>query len=505
MTLLLVLLACRTAADLDSDADGTAGTDPPAPEPAVRLDAPPAFDPIGGSPMLVSAWGEEARGSLHVEVTDAGGQVLAAADGDQHGVDLAWDGRTGDGAWATPGAYTVTATLTGEDGELVASATTALVRVGIVSVSAEDDDGATATRIPLYWHRAQVLQDEAAALGAIAALDDSDGAPLAFARFTDPGAPPTDGAVEPVAYSADSRPILVLMPGTATVLGATGLHAADVHLRVDGWTVLSGNPIRDGAAITLQRDDTIDDGVGFAEETLSLVYEATAADGSTRWVAGQELPFTAYALLGPDTFVTDEPRYAPWVAAVDPLARAIAGTPAEHDAVVNAIVDWVYTDLGLTYDTAYGASAYTSYARDDWERAVFDFTSFLDRRYGSVVNCSDCASILGGYANMMGASLGYAIILQGFDLNYLLAIGGDDFTRCPFGSGRCSFNYHAVTTDDGYGTIWDATLALDGDDDPAAAPNTFMPVHAVPGDEYLFRLTTDGTAYYDHEAQGTIR
>jgi hypothetical protein len=202
-------------------------------------------------------------------------------------------------------------------------------------------------------------------------------------------------------------------------------------------------------------------------------------------------------------FERTEPRYSPWVAAIDPALRAIDGTAPEHDAVVNALVEWVYTELDLEYDTQWGASYYTEYRQNDWERGHFQFEAFLERSYGSVVNCSDSASILSAYANMVGAHLNYVILLEDFALNFIQAIGGDSFTQCPFGPWGCGFSYHAMTTDDGGETIWDATLALDGDELPGSTPNTAMLVRAVPGAEYLWRLSPD-SAEYDHEAQVTI-
>ena len=80
------------------------------------------------------------------------------------------------------------------------------------------------------------------------------------------------------------------------------------------------------------------------------------------------------------------------------------------------------------------------------------------RSRGKVVNCSDCASILSTYTNMIGAKLHYAIIGWNFKLNPILGIGAMMFGS-PFDSGRLGFSYHAVTTPDATMTIDDATLA----------------------------------------------
>jgi hypothetical protein len=90
---------------------------------------------------------------------------------------------------------------------------------------------------------------------------------------------------------------------------------------------------------------------------------------------------------------------------------------------------------------------------------------FQERRYGSVINCSDAASIVSAYANMIGLDFRYRILTHrtadGFDLNYLQGIGSPMFTYSPFDSGRASFRYHAIVSSRDVRT-WDATLAVDG-------------------------------------------
>ncbi|MGZ3473976.1 MAG: hypothetical protein ACXWUG_06380 [Polyangiales bacterium] len=111
------------------------------------------------------------------------------------------------------------------------------------------------------------------------------------------------------------------------------------------------------------------------------------------------------------------------------------------------------------------------------------------RAKGNIVNCTDCASILSTYANMVGVKLHYAIIGWNFGLNPIQGIGATSFGS-PFDSGRMGFSYHAVTTPDATVTIDDATLALDGDSDPTTAPYTKLLVQDVAGTEYLTRLST---------------
>ena len=164
----------------------------------------------------------------------------------------------------------------------------------------------------------------------------------------------------------------------------------------------------------------------------------------------------------------------------------------------------MFTDLGLTYDTNTGASAYSEY--DNWSLSNphFLLSDFLVRRFGSTINCSDAGNILSAYANMAGAPLDHLILLPGFDLNYIRAIGTADHTSCPFGPSSCGFSYHAVTTTPGSDAIWDATLVLDADADPGALPASDLPVQALSTDEYLDRLVRSGNPAYVNQARGTL-
>jgi hypothetical protein len=314
-----------------------------------------------------------------------------------------------------------------------------------------------------------------------------------------------EGPAQPMAFTWDSRPILTLVPGESELFAGSGLDLVDIEISVEGWTVLSGSPLAAGVPIVLQKDSALAMGPGVVEESLQLVFTATSEDGRSAALGAQALPWRAYALLAPPTWDASGDRYLPWVAAIDPALRAIDGVEADPNAVIDALVAWIYNDAGLSYDTRYGASAYTTWAGSTWDSEEFNLTAFLGRRFGTVVNCTDCAHILLTFANMLGAELSATIILENFDLNYIKAIGGSTYTHCPFGGGGCGFSYHAVTTNDGADTIWDATLALDGDEDAYASPHEELLVQSIPGEEYLDRLVYRDAADYNYEYQGTIR
>ncbi len=363
----------------------------------------------------------------------------------------------------------------------------------------------TAERLPLYWSMKRHSQDVAAPFSQVGALDDGGGQRLDLPALGASLVLPDDDAAEPLAYTYDSRPILALTLGSTGAFGAANLGEAELHLVVEGWTVLDDTALTDGGTVTLQRNDALGSTLGVTEETLQIGVEAVDAQGE-RWpVASLPMPWRVYRVLDAPTWdEEDGERYDPWVAAVDPALRAIEGTEPVREAALDALVRWVFEDGGLAYDTEYGASAYTTYVQGDWNRANFDMTSFLARKYGMIVNCTDCAGIIVGFGNMLGAHVDYAIIGWDFDLNYILAIGGTEYDHCPFGGRSCGFSYHAVTTNTDNDLIWDATLALDGDDDPGSAPHTELLVQSIPADEYLERLSKTRAGYV-YQAQGTLQ
>ena len=483
MLLFVSLFGCDPGA---IELDGT-GSDAEA-VPVVSVTAAPAFDPFAGGVWSFTV--AESESPCHV--IDSTGATVRSS------VTTGWDGKDDVGQWVATGNYRL---VVGED---EATTEVAVVRPGLVAAFGEDDAGATSTRVPLYWHGSRQLQDAAAAFAQVEAIDDASGVRTSLPAVTEELAVPEAGKAEPLAYRFDSRPILSVQFGATSVLGAANLAGTELHVVADGWTVLDDAALTDGATITLQRDEALGTTVGLSDEIVPISVVATDADGAV-WTVS-EMSFSARFLrvLDSPTFEATGAMYAPWVAAMVPALTGIEGTPANHDAVLDALVKWIYEDAGLEYDTRYGASAYTNYRRGDWEAAQFDMASFLDRRFGTVVNCTDCAGIIVAYGNMVGALADYAIIGWNFDLDYIKAIGGDTYTRCPFGTNGCGFNYHAVTVSTSGESVWDATLALDGDDDSEHTPNQELLVQTIEAAEYLERLAST-PADYVYQAQGTIQ
>ena len=234
--------------------------------------------------------------------------------------------------------------------------------------------------------------------------------------------------------------------------------------------------------------------VGRYDVTWAWTFEArrSAADA---WVAlpGRfETTHRLYGLVAEPTFDYPEVPHRAWVDVVDRIAGWVDGASADPDTVAARIVEGVYTELGLEYDRVAGASHYTGYG-SGFTRATFELSRFAHTENGTVINCSDAASIVSTYANMVGIDLRYHILqhqrLDRFELNWLAAIGFD-FAPSPFLSGRSAFRYHAVTGPPST-NIFDATLAVDGDADPGSAPNELLLVQNLTESEYLMRLSPE--------------
>lgn len=508
--MLMLLLSCQepsapppdTAPDTDTDTDSAEPVDtaPVIPPLEVTLTASPAFDPIhDGRVRIDVAFSQDA--TARVWVSDAAGEPvavlveeLAVSD------DFTWGGRDDGGVLLPAGAYTVSAEVT-RDGEVAeTSVETRSIRLGALEGTLTGD------RLPLIWHRASPQGGPwpAPVDGVTFALEalEADGvaveAPEPWDELAVAPINETVGVSWPAAYAHDAQPGLSLTLD-GDLAGLSEELSGSLSVSAEGWSLTDGEALP-GGVLSLTRDAALSEGVGVVEEVVSLQY---TLGGEV--IGQQDIPLRMYALLGPHTFSETGPAYGAWVAAIDPALRTLEGVEADPDAVLSGLVAFIYEDLGLRYDTDYGASAYVAYQGGSWTRAHFNFTAFLARANGEIINCTDAAAILGAYANMLGADLSYLILNPSFDLNYILAVGGTEFTRCPFGPGGCGFSYHAVTSPDGSQTIFDATLALDGDGDPRNLPATEWLVQGVSGADYSAALVRAGAPSYHSESKGTIQ
>ncbi|OEV03899.1 LamG domain-containing protein [Streptomyces oceani] len=169
-----------------------------------------------------------------------------------------------------------------------------------------------------------------------------------------------------------------------------------------------------------------------------------------------------------------EQSQQPWTDLLDFACQWAEGT-TDTTAAAAAITRKVNGEVGLRYDTDRGASRYTT---GKGHESVFQGSLFLEylrggRGNGRTVNCTDCASIVTAFANVLGcdltASTMYPIGGRGFACNKIQAIGFDDWAF-PFeedGGGR--FSYHEVAWAGSLSypnPLFDACLKVDSGHDP---------------------------------------
>lgn len=396
-----------------------------------------------------------------------------------------------------------------------------LVRLGVTSVDVAPGDG---ERVPLMYHAVNEqyanlhpITDVVAATMDIPEgepeIDDAQGKRRVFAQpWKDLGSPPVDaagavverGVTMPVSLKVGTKPDLVftIAKTAANAKGAaqpTGLEEPNLpplRLVVDGTPGADGQKVVPGETVKVRLATSPVPAVARVDAPIAWRFETKNGAGAWVTVPGSQASTTLriYGVLG-NSQGTAAPDL-PWVAVVDEATVAIAGKAKDAKGAREILVRHVNEGMGLTYDRASGASHYTDYPTA-WVTATFQLARFLGRTRGTIVNCSDCASILSTYANMIGADVRYAIIGWNFHLNPIRGIGSTAFGS-PFNSGGRSFRYHAVVSPDSAATIDDATLAVDGDATPSVAPFTTKYVAAMPGDEYLMRLNDDATASYVH-------
>jgi hypothetical protein len=166
----------------------------------------------------------------------------------------------------------------------------------------------------------------------------------------------------------------------------------------------------------------------------------------------------------------------PWAEVLDYVCRWALVAP-DVDSAAARITRSVY-DLGsaiVEYDCPGGGG--TRYAAP-----AFNCTAFLERLRGGIgnglyVNCTDCATIVSVFANILGCDLWQSRMGWSFDLNPILAIGFNVwYPGCQNWSGT-GFYYHEVAWKGACTEneeVFDACLQVDGDADPTTAPHTPM-------------------------------
>ncbi|HET9342900.1 MAG TPA: hypothetical protein VFO25_08305 [Candidatus Eremiobacteraceae bacterium] len=253
------------------------------------------------------------------------------------------------------------------------------------------------------------------------------------------------------------------------------------------FQAIFGNPLGNVAALNV---DFVNGASGYvtfqlADVTLSTKRVGTHMTewrwefriGNGPWTAFDVSRHRIYVLLDVPTVPWQQAPYdvgnshLPWCDVLDYACSWAAGSGSTDEAAA-AVTRSVF-NLGpsvVTYDCPGGGASHYSAGN-------FSCSAFLERLKGGVglgiyVNCSDCATFVSSFANILGCDLWQSRMGNYFDLNAILAIGSSVWqTACNWGS----FSYHEVAWTgacDVNDDVYDGCLEVDGDNDPTAPPHT---------------------------------
>jgi hypothetical protein len=152
----------------------------------------------------------------------------------------------------------------------------------------------------------------------------------------------------------------------------------------------------------------------------------------------------------------------PWTEVLEHACREARGARTANEAA-DLLTRWVYS-LGQTKlrydDYGSGSSTFTIPGM-----RTFRCTYFLEALAGSErwrVNCTDCATILSSFANILGCDLTQSQIGNEFYTNPIQKIGSASTIKQPFKFHEVAWKFPA----EGAASVYDCCLQVDGDADP---------------------------------------
>ena len=434
---------------------------------------------------------------------------------------MSWDGLDDDGLYFDPGAVQLMATAQCEGG---ASGTEELslhvVRLGPVEINLRGgDDG---DDIPLAYHMLNLVEAGVTLIDDatpefysggdperdMGDLDDNDGSPRpAPEAWTNPDVPPFytgDGFYYdlPTACVAGSVPHLRVTAGATAVsvrdavpIPATGLGLSAQDLPAIRWAPEGLTPSGDdtwspGQTVELQ-GSALPNALGRHELSVTWGWEVSWED---QWIpipGSWQTRHPLYLLADTPALADgEELGFAPgvaWVGVLDDLADTLQGLDPTTDTILDNIREALNHDPYLAYNP--NDSAYTDYqgAYVYWDWIWLDLSGWLARQDGIDLYCHSVSCLLSTLAGMWGVDAPQQVLGVGFTTNQTRAAGSETWQRW-------SFTSHSVVSPDGGLTIWDASIDLDGDDDPYDQPVEPLCPLGMPVDEYLWRLTYDDIA-----------
>lgn len=260
---------------------------------------------------------------------------------------------------------------------------------------------------------------------------------------------------------------------------------------------------------TLELQNTRIDSRGIGRHPVSWQWQYRHNIGDA-WINLQTTSHIVYTLLDipalPWLQETNEASSTqlPWADVLDYACQWAAGAKTKAEAALR-VTQSVFA-LGTVGLLEYGCPiwAMEMYAKSSYPWNHFDCSAFLDRLNGGIgngryVNCSDCATIVSTFANILGCDLWQSRMGQyfpHFEMSKILAIGTPKWDiPCGVWPG---FSFHEVAwTDDCVekDRVFDACLHIDLDWMPWADPQIpWLPANmrfGYPGErQYRDKLAT---------------
>ena len=216
-------------------------------------------------------------------------------------------------------------------------------------------------------------------------------------------------------------------------------------------------------------------GAGVQRQDVTWTWQYQVDGGS--WVSMATSQHRVYVLLSSPTLpwqqVADRTnQQLPWTDVLDYACQWAAGGTTS-DNVLAKVTTKVNSGINLQYDISRGASFYTVIdAGSSWFTCGM-FISLLNGGTGNgkTVNCTDCATIVTSFANILGCNAFASVMANampptaGFSCNQILALGYTTWEP-PF---EGSFSYHEVAwTGAGSYTdpLYDSCLQYDSGPNP---------------------------------------
>jgi hypothetical protein len=257
----------------------------------------------------------------------------------------------------------------------------------------------------------------------------------------------------PCAYAIAS------LTGTPTIRVVLGIPATTTHavkIQATGGGILGAiDPIAvsftgTSATVTLSlsHHSLTGGGVQRADVTWTWQYQV---DGGA-WANMATTNHRVYVILTVPTQPWQQGalrsnQQLPWADVLD-YACVWAKGATTVDGALSLVTPKVNSGINLIYDTVSGVSYYTASTAGTTYFLCGLFVDFLTtgKGNGRIVACSDCATIVTSFANILGANIFTSVMLNaanpstGFACNQILAIGTSAWA-VPFGTG---FSYHEV-------------------------------------------------------------